>query len=513
MLARTVVWTGVCSCVLFALTPGCSNQSRYEPTGNGLIDMRNPDLLLDDRVAAAESAWAEVLAGERDRARTRQALKNLAWSRATPGPLRYTALDLLMSDPSPEGSADSARMARLILPTETDRQAVRIILTHTIRQGWERGMLPAIVRAYARRDPGVPDSERMEQRALESLVPGASVEEIVFRVFLDPLAGDETSDEHAILRTAQRTRDDAWGLLARLDPDESMRRRLVRSTESFGELSAGARETISDLRACDEDFGIIPDLALELAWLRHLRRAPDPDWVRRNTAWWDACRSAFAALTTDQKRGIELRHLEPVRWASEHSPVWLSMDRAGLLEELASRLRGRLVHKRDADPGEPPRRERLSDWRDTLVWGDALALLIADEAVRARRVVDAIDLQASLDKKDTSTEYGGIIDSDDDGRFRAVLFRPRSRDRVSDTRFVASEDMMRFSDRALAHYHFHANERNNADYAGPSLADLENAQVSGRTSIVLTSIKEDELNVDVYFPTGAVVDLGVIRRP
>jgi len=495
------------------LTPGCASSTRYEPTGNGLIDMRNPDLLLRDRVTAAERAWAEVLAGERDRARTRQALKNLAWSRATPGPLRYTALDLLMSDPSPEGSADSARMARLILPTETDRQAVRIILTQTINQGWTEGMLPAIVRAYARRDPGVPDAQRMEQRALESIVPGASVEEIVFRVFLDPDAGDETSDENAILRSAQRTRDDAWGLLARLDPDESMRERLLRSEQRLESLSPSARETITDLRACYDDFGIIPDRALELSWLRHLRRAPDPEWARLNAAWWDRCRAAVASLTREQRRGLELRHLEPVRWAAANRSQWASMDREGLRTELGSRLNGREVHKRDADTGHGPRRERLSDWRDELAWGDLLALLIVDDAVRARRVVNAIDLQAALDKKDTSTEYGGILDAEDEGRFRAVLFRPRARDRTDDRRFVASQDMMRYSDRALAHYHFHANERNNADYAGPSLADFENARASGRTSIVLTSIKADELNVDVYFPTGAVVDLGVLRRP
>mgnify|MGYP001627977827 FL=1 len=71
--------------------------------------------------------------------------------------------------------------------------------------------------------------------------------------------------------------------------------------------------------------------------------------------------------------------------------------------------------------------------------------------------------------------------------------------------------MIRFSDRALAHYHFHANERNNEKYAGPSRADYINAETSGRTSLVFTSIKEDELNVDLYQPNGVVIDLGIIR--
>jgi hypothetical protein len=70
--------------------------------------------------------------------------------------------------------------------------------------------------------------------------------------------------------------------------------------------------------------------------------------------------------------------------------------------------------------------------------------------------------------------------------------------------------MFRFSDRSLAHYHFHANDRNNSKYAGPSLQDLQNANASQRTSVVLTSLSSDELNVDVYFGNGVVIDLGLI---
>ena len=512
MRSRVVLATLLAAITLTGVG-GCSSQSKYEPTGNGIIDMRNPDLRLEDRVVAAENAWAQVLKGTRDRDRTRQALKNLAWSRSTPEKLRYTALDLLLSDPSPEGDADSARMARLMLPTETDRQAVRIILTHTIRAGWTKGMRPAIVRAYARRDPGVSDDQRMEHKALEAIAPGESLEEIVFGVFLDPLAGDETRDEHAILRSAQRTRDDAWGLLSRLDPDETERERLLRSDLEMGELSPDAREAIADLRACLDDFGIIPDRALELAWLRELRHAEDSGWARRNRAWWNESRAAVGSLRADQTSGLELRHLEPIRWASENRSGWLRRSRADLLDTLADRLEPRNLYKRDAREGRLPRRERLSDWRETFVWGDALALLVLDEAIRNREVVKAIDLQAALDKKDETTEYGGIIDTGPEGDLRAVLFRPRSRDRTSDTRFVASEDMMRYSGRAMAHYHFHVNERNNAEYAGPSLADLRNADASGRISLVLTSIKEEQLNADVYFPGGQVVDLGIVERP
>ncbi|MEX0876552.1 MAG: hypothetical protein WD114_03740, partial [Phycisphaerales bacterium] len=53
LLLMTTAWTGV----------GCSASSRFEPTGNPLLDLRNPELLERDRVAAARQAWAEVESG------------------------------------------------------------------------------------------------------------------------------------------------------------------------------------------------------------------------------------------------------------------------------------------------------------------------------------------------------------------------------------------------------------------------------------------------------------------
>lgn len=496
---------------------GCSTGSRYKPTGNPILDVRNPDLLERDRVQAAEQAWGEVVEGVRVRERTRQAFKNLAWSSATPSELRYTTLDLLMSDTSEAGNADSARMARLILPTEDDRQAVRIILQHAIRAKWD-GLLPSIVRSYARVTPGYPDEERMERKAIEALAPGERLEAVVFGVFLDPLKGASNREERSILRVADRTRDDAWGLLARLDPDGSQRVRLLDSNLELSTNDVGTKRTLDDLRACWNDFGILPDQAMELTWLRQLRHADDDKRAAHNTQWWESARSAVSVLNADQHESLELRHLEPIRWARTNQPQWISMSRNQLYDLLNERLSKRTHVKRKVDKGESARKERLHEWKNELKWADLIAILVVDEAIQTSDLVEKIFVQRKLDHKDRKTEYGGIIDtpaSSDTATsgeaYRAILFRPRQRDRVSDERFVASDDMMRFSDRALAHYHFHANERNNEKYAGPSSADYINAQTSGRTSIVLTSLKADELNVDLYQPNGVVIDLGTIR--
>jgi len=81
---------------------------------------------------------------------------------------------------------------------------------------------------------------------------------------------------------------------------------------------------------------------------------------------------------------------------------------------------------------------------------------------------------------------------------------------MNDQRFVASDDMFRYSDRSLVHYHMHANKRDNGKYAGPSATDLVNVMMSGRTNLVFTSLGKRELNIDLYLPSGAVIDLGQI---
>lgn len=488
---------------------GCSASSSFTPTGNPLLDLRNPELLERDRIAAARLAWEQVESGVRVRERTRKALKNLAWSNATSPELRYAVLELLMSDTSEAGQADSRMMARLILPNEHAPEAVRILAKSAVEGGWTE-LVPALVRSYARVSPNVPDEERDERAALLALVPNQSIEEIVFDVFLHPSAGIDDQRAQAVLRISERTRNDAWSLLSRLDQSGAWRHKLVDAGMAL-EADEGSRLIVDDLRSAYQAFGVIPDTAMELQWLANLRHHPESRIAKLNAKWWAQTQSAVAGLRDDQREGLSLRHLEPIRWASEHRPAWLALDREGLYALASQRLGSRVHHKRKAQKGEGgPRRERLGDWSSVLSWADLLTVLVVDEAIENQTVVGQLFTQRALDHKDKSTEYGGVIEQDLDTGFRAVLFRPRARDRVSDHRFVASDDMFRFSDRAVAHYHLHVDKRNNSKYAGPSVGDLINAHQSGRNCLVFTSLGKHELNADLYFPDGVVIDLGQV---
>lgn len=489
---------------------GCRASSRFDPSGNPLLDVRNPELLARDRVRAAEAAWAEVESGVRARERTREAFKSLAWSSETDEAVRLTLVRLLMSDTTPEGSADSLAMARLMLPNERSPAVIRLLADTAVRRGWDSA-LPALVRSYARSSTVVGDTDRPERAAIASLRPNASVEETIYGVFLRPLAASDER-EGAVLRSEDRTRDDAWTLLSRLDQDGRARARLI-GEPIPADADAGSAADVETIRAGLRDLRALPRTGEELAWLRRLHRHEDADLRARNAAWWSRTSDTIAGLDPDQRRGLELRHAEAIRWAAANRPSWVSMSRGQLLDSMAERLRGRALVRRDAARGQKPRLEKLGDWAGQMSWGDALVLLVVDEAVAAPSARADLWSQIELDRRDTATEYGGVLEFTDSGEPRMVLFRPRARDRLRDDMFVASGDMIRFSDLALAHYHLQVQKARMGREAGPSDGDMLYAAASGRTCIVFTSVASDGVNADVYTPSGAVVDLGVVNRP
>lgn len=194
------------------------------------------------------------------------------------------------------------------------------------------------------------------------------------------------------------------------------------------------------------------------------------------------------------------------------------MSSRDLFAELESRLETRPRNRRTAEldgyKGRSP--ERPADWADELVWADLLTILVIDDAVVTPEFARVMLQQAELDRDDKETEYGGVVEAvnNTDGSVvstRAVLFPPRPRDRVGDGQFIASRDMIEYSDRALAHYHLQVQREKNYKFAGPSSGDLRYAALSGRSCVVFTSLSRDTLGVDYYQPDGATIDLGEIR--
>ena len=65
----------------------------------------------------------------------------------------------------------------------------------------------------------------------------------------------------------------------------------------------------------------------------------------------------------------------------------------------------------------------------------------------------------------------------------------------------------------LAHYHFHAQQYDNIEFAGPGRGDLEfNANLETHT-LTLTFVNRNQINVDLAFPMGGYWTWGVWIAP
>lgn len=460
---------------------GCASS---EPADPGIVAASKEENPIT-REKAIRSGFEAAQAGEADRASWREQTKSIAWLASNPARTRLVALETLLED-DPD---DTRNMVSLMLPREPAWPVIDWISATAADRGWT-DLTPSLVRSWSRFVVEPPDDARPERAALLALHPNRSLTAVVFEVFATP-QGDGLLE--------QRRRTDAWGLLTRIDPS------LTQTREMIATLAPRDDDPLIEaLTASAQDLKAVPQTAEQLEWLAEMRE---------HNAFWEDCRAAIARLDPAQLDRFELRHAAGVRWAAEHRPAWVTASREYLLDELRTRLSTRRVFQRYSGyaEGQAPE-ERFVRNADALSWGDALLILIADEAIADESVRAALFEQVEADRRDTSTEYGGVLDAEGTG-FAAIPYPPRPAQRIGDNRFVASPELMRDGADALFHYHFHASRVSMRDYAGPGEGDEAYARTLGRSCIVLTSLGSDSLNADYYQPDGVVIDLGEVRRP
>jgi len=465
------------------------------------------------RTLALDRLWAAAESGQTDRSAARETCKQVLWKSSAPAGLREAALNKLFADTSADGKADNRKLLRLRLPTESQWPLIVAMCSQIEREAGDlawREVGPALVRSFARAVPTPPDPDRPEQAALLALHSGRSIEQIAFDVYLRPAGEADLPGQSADIVEKQRLA--AWDLLGRLDPDGAKRREMLAAAPAGDPALRPLERAATELR-------IVPVTGSELAWVKGLIDSKDPG----ASEWWAAAQTAVSRLTPEQSKGLQLRHIEPLRWASVHKSEWLADERSALMSELASRLEPRRKWRKSEGlgPDELMSRELLTDWDDRLVWGDVLTILVVDEALKDRRVVDSLFKQAAADRADTSTEYGGALFSTDavplaplsggknkprwditgDPGFIVRGYSARPAQRVNDRTFTAPEELFEAEGaggRALAHFHFHVQSVNNAEYAGPGKGDFDYAAMHGRTCLVFTSVRNGVLNADYY---------------
>ena len=350
----------------------------------------------------------------------------------------------------------------------------------------------ALVSSWGRPWSGnLPDVERPEYLALLRLHGEGGPEDIVWKTFL------------AATRPSQNgLRFRCWDLLHRLD----QRDHLIELVSAASSADQSAHPLLQPLHAAAVSFGTVPWNREEVLWIHKL---VEPE----RESFWASAQMATSGLSPARRKALEIRDIPVVAAVAKHRPELLAASKGQLYTQIDQKLSGQR-HYREQDSGFVPGKEiehYLSSHRERLTWGDLLAISMAMDALEMSQVRQHLFNFADRDLADETTEYGGILDLDENGRFNVREFPPRMR--VHDRRFEAPQDMFDAGYTGLFHFHYHVQKHRNGTHAGPGSGDMDYAENTRANCLVFTFVDENTMNVDFYRHDEVLVDLGVILRP
>ncbi len=464
---------------IFALAACSGTPRQYE---DPIAAMTDPNLTIGANVEAMRQA--AVVAPDDPKRIT--ALKDIMSQPGSSLEMRTTALQLLLD----HDQADARKTLMYRLPSINDWDFMEHACAQIGSRSWTE-FTPALVRSLAR---PMPLYERIEDRpeyaALEDLHPGQDAADIIFEFVAQPTTSEVMS----------QWRLSAWDLLNRMDVDPARLGDLLASADPASD------RMLADLKACAVELHIVPETRQEVEWLQAIR-------TPESAEWWAQCRMVADLVPPLQRTDLQLRHLAVLIAVAHSHPDWLARSRGDLFSDIAEMLRDRPLFRVRTDTAYTASHynatQKLADCADQLTWPDLLTIRLALDMFADSQTISTIFAQSADDHRDTLTEYGGVIDCRD-GQWEALAFPPRLR--AGDSKFLAPPALEERGHTALFHYHFHVQDKDNRDYAGPGVGDREYAEAMGVNCLVFTSVGDGQLNVDFYQRGGVVVDLGVIYR-
>ena len=458
---------GICWLLLLASWGACESCSPHR-YNDPLAVMLDRQISYVHRQRAAEQARNEL-----GHAPARiETLKQIVWSLGYPTWQRCDAIDQLV-DVDEANFLDSAGHHLIEID---DWPTLKHIFALAIEKEWI-DLIPAVVRNYARVAHDIRDDQRPERSVLERLQPGECVEQIVFEVFENSHGRYSLTEQVA-----------AWALL----------NRMVSRTQLTAQLTAAqsSNPLIVDLQAAVTDLHLLPRNREGIIWLVHLRD------LSHRTFWSDVS-DRIAGLHEEQRCGLALRHL-PMLLHLNHQILSTSHTELAVQVGQAVHLADRYSRTVASDVAPRPNRSTHN-----LPWADLAVIQLVITMLQDRSLIESLFQQAEVDRQDTLSEQGGVLDVAH-GQWRAHGYKPLLR--RDDHKFYAPPDMILHLYTAIGHYHFHAQQHENAAYAGPGDGDLALADRLNFNFLVFTYIDADRLNADLYLPDATIIDLGTIHR-
>ncbi|MDP6692932.1 MAG: hypothetical protein QF444_01280 [Phycisphaerales bacterium] len=329
------------------------------------------------------------------------------------------------------------------------------------------------------------EQDRPERKALVALYTEEALPDLVFNSLL------ATSKSW---QQGYRTR--CWELLLRIGSRDRLVS-LLTGTEIPNEDFF-----LLDLQRASLELGILPANREEILWIREICKPEYADF-------WNEAVETLANLDPERRDSLEMRDIPIAVAVSRHWPALASEPTSSLVRSLEKSLEDRKHYfEYEGGGNSSTLNELIRSHRNQLTWGDAIAIRIALAAIQVPEVKSHFFDYANRDLLDKTTEYGGVLELDNKGRFIIKEFEPKIRSH--DRRFNATQEMFDSAYTSLFHFHFHAQKHRNGDHAGPGMGDKNYADNTRANCLVLTFVNSNTMNVDYYRHGHVVVDLGTM---
>ncbi|MEY3025586.1 MAG: hypothetical protein RLZZ238_483 [Planctomycetota bacterium] len=402
-----------------------------------------------------------------------------------------------------EGYAIDARERAFALLDETDRAALVAALENSLPRmadiAWRErvctligdrrieALVPTLVRAWANPATGFTTAERPERIALGRVVGEERVSATLLALM---------REANPVTQANLRAR--CWELLMK-SGDEPRLRALLADPESWR-----GDAMLTDLASVANELGVLPTTREEILWARKLR---EPD----RAAFFARAVEALAAMPAARREGLEIRAVPVAVAALARRPALLSAADAELYDEIARRIEPRVKRSPDFTGFGSDFTEILYQQRDQAGWSDLAAMVLALDILDDPAVLRHLFEQSDRDREDVTTEFGGVIALDAEGRGELLEFPPRAKN--GDLRYESPQVLFDALYTGLFHYHNHSQQYENSRYAGPHMGDFAFADSTRCNGLVFTSLSTDMIGVDFYRHGRFVVDLGAVVRP
>jgi hypothetical protein len=402
-----------------------------------------------------------------------------------------------------EGYANDARARAFELLYATDPKAVTAALENSLPRmsdpAWrervcglvaDRGMedmVPTLIRAWANPASGFTTKERPERIALGRIVGEERVGETLLRTMRESNPG-----------TQANLRARCWELLMKSGDVGRLRALLADESSWRGD------GMLTDLARVATELGPMPTTREEILWARKLC---EPE----RAAFFGAAREALAAMPRERRESVEIRSLPIAVAAKLRRPELLTADEGALYGEIETRIKDRRRASPDFTGFGTGFSENLYEQRNRAHWSDLAAMVLALDLLEEPALVRHIFEQADRDREDRTTEFGGVVALDREGRGELLEFPPRSK--MGDLRYESPQVLFDALYTGLFHFHNHAQKYDNSVHAGPHMGDFAFADSTRCNGVVFTYLSADLIGVDFYRYDRFVVDLGAVERP